>query len=392
MRGNIHTIMKKELARFFGDKRIVITTILLPGILIYVMYSFMGRANSIMSEDDGNVPQAMVVNLPESINDVSKDADISFVSVENTDVEKYRQQISDEECSILAVFPEDFDESVENYLSSSGESAPNVEIYFNGVNDNSWQAYNEMTTLLNNYENSISNKFDVNSGDEIYNLASDKKESGSLFSSLLPMLLLIFLFSSCMAVAPEAIAGEKERGTIATLLVTPVKRSDIAIGKIFALVIIALLSGLSSTIGTLMSLPKLLGASSSSMSAQFYTISDYTLLAAVILSTVLIIITLIAIISAYAKTIKEAQTAVMPLMIIVILAGVSAQFGDHAKTAMYWYFVPLYNSVQCMKGIFGFDLVSINVAVTIIANILLSTVGVFILTKMFNNENVMFRK
>lgn len=70
-----------------------------------------------------------------------------------------------------------------------------------------------------------------------------------IFSSMLPMLLMIFLFTGCMSVAPESIAGEKERGTIATLLVTPVKRSHIAIGKIIALSIIALLSGISSTLG-----------------------------------------------------------------------------------------------------------------------------------------------
>ena len=66
-----------------------------------------------------------------------------------------------------------------------------------------------------------------------------------VFSSLLPMLLMMFLYSGCASVAPESIAGEKERGTIATMLITPTKRSDIAIGKILALAIIALLSGTS---------------------------------------------------------------------------------------------------------------------------------------------------
>lgn len=73
---------------------------------------------------------------------------------------------------------------------------------------------------------------------------------------MLPMLLMLFLFSGCMAVAPESIAGEKERGTIATLLVTPMKRSDLAIGKILALALIALLSGISSALGTVLALPQ----------------------------------------------------------------------------------------------------------------------------------------
>ena len=66
---------------------------------------------------------------------------------------------------------------------------------------------------------------------------------------MMPLLILVFLFSGCMAIAPESIAGEKERGTIATILVTPIRRSELALGKIFSLSIIALLSGLSSTVG-----------------------------------------------------------------------------------------------------------------------------------------------
>lgn len=166
---------------------------------------------------------------------------------------------------------------------------------------------------------------------------------------MLPMLLMIFLFSGCMSVAPEAIAGEKERGTIATILVTPTKRSELAVGKIFALSIIALLSGASSTLGTMLSLPKLMGGVET-MSAAYYTAADYLVLAAVILSTVLLV-ALISIISAYAKTIKEAQTSVMPLMIVVIFLGVTAMFGSGAKSQLVYYCIPLYNSVQAMVGI-----------------------------------------
>jgi sodium transport system permease protein len=72
------------------------------------------------------------------------------------------------------------------------------------------------------------------------------------------MLIIMFLFSGAMSIGPDSIAGEKERGTIATLLVTPVKRSEIAIGKVMSLSIISLFSATSSFIGIMLSLPKLL--------------------------------------------------------------------------------------------------------------------------------------
>ena len=123
-----------------------------------------------------------------------------------------------------------------------------------------------------------------------------------------------------MAVAPESIAGEKERGSIATLLVTPVRRSELAIGKIVSLSVAALLSGLSSFAGTMLSMPKLMGLSSDQLSAAAYGVREYALLLAVVLSTVLLVIALISIISAAARSVKEAGTTVSPLMLLVTLA------------------------------------------------------------------------
>ena len=74
----------------------------------------------------------------------------------------------------------------------------------------------------------MANKFDINAGEEAYDCATKEDVVGQIFSMMLPMLMMIFLFSGCMAVAPESIAGEKERGTNATLLVTPMKRSSLA--------------------------------------------------------------------------------------------------------------------------------------------------------------------
>ena len=66
MRNSILTITKKELARFFGDKRMVIS-ILLPGIFIYIAYSFMGTAmGSSFGVDENYVPSIQAVGLPDS--------------------------------------------------------------------------------------------------------------------------------------------------------------------------------------------------------------------------------------------------------------------------------------------------------------------------------------
>lgn len=290
-----------------------------------------------------------------------------------------------------AAFTPDFTQAVAQYDVKSGAAAPVVEIYYNSVSTQSASAYEMLCAILDSYESSIANKFDVNPGGEEYDLASEEEASGFVFASMMPMLILIFLFSGCMAVAPESIAGEKERGTIATMLITPVKRGGIAVGKISALAIIAMLSGISSALGTIISLPKLMGSASEEISGSTYGAWEYVLIGVVILSTVLLLVTLISIISAFAKTVKEAQTYVSPLMIVVMAVGITALFGS-AQESLAYYLIPVYNSVQCMSGIFSFDINPAHIALTVGMNALYTGAGVFALAKMFGSERVMFSK
>lgn len=392
MRGNIWAIMKKEFARFFGDRRMVVTA-LLPGVMIYLLYTFMGSAmQNLSSGNEDHIPVVYAVHAPASIRTLAEAAGIQLQDLAPEAVAEAKASVTAKTADICVVFPVDFDAALAAYtVATATEPAPSIEMYYNGASTESDTIYRKMSGILDRYESSLANKFDVNLGDGPYDLATNKDTSGKLLSTLLPLLLLIFLYSGCVAIAPESIAGEKERGTIATLLVTPMKRSELAIGKILSLALLAFLCGLSSTFGTLLSLPKLMGGSSDSISMNIYGMRDYLSLGLVILSSIVLIVTLVSLISAFAKTVKEANASAMPLMIVVMLAGVSAMFGTIQKEIIY-YFVPLYNSVQCMSGIFSFDYSFTHILITIVSNLVYACIGGFVLTRMFNSERVIFSR
>lgn len=394
MKSSVFVVMRKELMRFFLDKKLVMNCVLLPGIMIFVMYTFMGEAMSSFTQvEDDYKSRVHVVNLPDSIGSMLSSSDAVEIEAVTADkLEQEKSKVQQEELDLLVVFPEEFDAQVSAYESTSGKVAPNVEMYYNGASNESSVAYDIVEEVLVQYENAMTNKFDINGTDKDYNVATDKDMMGTMFSSLLPMLLLTFLYSGCISVAPESIAGEKERGTITTMLVTPMKRSSLAIGKIIALAFIALLAGASSTIGTVLSMPKLMGGATDGMDSSVYGMGEYALLGITILSTVIFMITIISIISAWAKTVKEAQTAVSPLMIVVLVVGITAMFGNGAQEGLAYYLIPMYNSVQSMIGIFSAEIVPMNIVVTFMSNIIYSVIGVFVLTKMFNSEKVMFTR
>lgn len=394
MKNNTWTIAKKEFSRFFKDKGMVFSTILLPGLMIYVLYTFMGSGmSSMFGVDEEFIPKMSVVNMPESIDAMVETFDVTDVT--NGQIEEIKAELQDKNAvtNLLVVFPENFDADVMAYDNlTATAAAPNVEVYYNSASTDSSEAYQIFFTILEQYETVLSNKFDVNAGEAVYDMATEEDTTGQIFASMLPMLMMIFMFSGCMAVAPEAIAGEKERGTMATLLVTPLKRRELAIGKVLSLGVIALLSGLSSFLGTYLSLPSLMGAASDQMDASIYGTTDFIMLFLIILSTVLVIIGMICVVSALAKSVKEAGSYITPLMIASMVIGITAMFGSGAKEEIYYYFIPLYNTVQSMLGIFSLDYNVVNIVVTVVSNVVYMGIFTVVLTKMFNSERIVYSK
>lgn len=384
---NILSIVKKELYRFLTDKKLMLTTVLLPGLMIYGIYSFMGEGMMNMFETDEDYkPQVAVYDLPDVLNTRFQILYMDMIDVEDLSVEEAKEMAASQNLDLVVVFPKDFNEAI------SSPEKPEIEIYYNSVNNESSKTYQFVVNALDTYEESLANVFTLNSKGETYDLASDEDMSAMIYSMMLPMLLLTFVYSGCIAVAPESIAGEKERGTIATLLVTPMKRSHLALGKVISLSIVALMSGVSSFIGTMLSLPKLMASELDGMSAAVYSASEYFLLFLIVISAVLLLTAVISIISAWTSSVKEASTAVSPLMIVVMLIGVSSMLLSGERVSTFLFMIPLYNLVLCMNGIFSFSYDLIQIMIALGVNLIVTGVLVFVLAKMFNSEKVMFTK
>ncbi len=384
----VFTIFKKELSRFLRDRR-TLSSLILPGILIYVIYSLMGNFMFDMFKTDENYkPVISVYNCP---SEMEEGLGAVFEVKENTSLDTDKEKVSDGELDVLVVFPESFWEDMLAYSPSLGTPAPNVEIYYNTTSENSSVAYTAIMGMLDGLEAGLSNKFDINNSQTNYDMAREEDIASIMFATIMPMLLVMFCVVGCMAVAPESIAGEKERGTIATLLITPVKRSDIALGKIFALSVLAIISGASSAIGVIASLPKLMGGDVMGFDGSVYSVSDYAFLAVVIVCTTLLFVTVVSIVSCLAKSVKEATSYVSPIMILAMVIGITGIIGSSANP-IWVYFIPVYNSVQCISEIFSFELDPIHVLITAAANLAVMAAGIFVLTRMFNSEKVMFKK
>lgn len=380
---NILTVIKKEFARFFKDKRLVIGTLLLPGVLIFVLYTLLGS----VFYDPNESYSVLVVHPSASFSALFGEYDsFSLAEIAEDEEEAAKERVKSGEADLLVVLPENFDELLASGGTSPVGQAPNVEIWYDSSSVSSSSAYGTVVSLLDALEDSVSNRFDVNisaGGD----LTTAQEAEASYYAMLLPFLILTFLYSGCMGIAPESIAGEKERGTIATLLVTPIKRSQLVIGKIASLSVLSALSAISSFIGTFLAMPRLMGGNIGDAFAA-YSAGQFVALFAVMLSAVLIIVSLISIISAYAKSVKEAASLSVPLMILVMLVGLSTMFFTPASPAVF--FIPIYNCVQVMAQIFSLRFSALSLLITLASNLVYIALLVWALTKMFKSEKVIF--
>lgn len=414
---NVLNIMKKEIMRFVQDRKIAFQVFILPGLMIYVIYSFMGYAmKSMVEKEKKEVYNVEIVRMPQNLENLEKDKSLNIKRIDSQSVKSddklevivnnAKEKIMTEKLDAVVIFPENFDKKVSEYSVLSSKDLPaNVEIYYSSEYNNSDNAYGYINDRLNDYESAISNKFDINregnklasdkkDNDSKYNLSENKEDASvkKIFSSLLPLLVVMLVFSGANAAATESIVGEKERGTMATLLVTPVKRSSIALGKILSLSIIAVISGLSSFLGIILSLPKLMMADDNLSFTSTYGTKDYVLLIIIICSAACLFTSLVAIVSCFAKNVKDAQTALAPMTMVIAGISFAPALFDGMTDKLGLFAIPILNIIIVINKIFSGTYRNIEIIVTVISTVVCVALLSMFLGKLFNNEKIIFDK
>lgn len=387
----IFVIVKKELKRFFTDKRMIMSLIL-PGVLIFVLYSLMGNfiGKAITPADDYEYV-IYVENESVTLDGYLSTLGFKYKKV-NAPREEAEKKLVDKEIDLYVSFSEDFDDA------GADKAGKNVVIEYNSAKSESAKIYSALQTVyMQNSVASVDYNYAINAGVENPDMATEEDVVKMILTMFMPFILMVFLVTGSVSVASESIAGEKERGTIATLLVTPVKREYIALGKIIALTVTSLFSSLVSFVGIMASLPNLLQLERigdvTSIDLSVYGASTFVGILGIILITVMMFTMIMSILSTFAKSVKEATQFVTPAMIVVMLASVTSMIGGgKAVTNPALYLIPIYNCAQCLTMLFSGEFYGLCYLFTILSDALFVVLGVVLLAKMFNNEKIMLNK
>ena len=136
-------------------------------------------------------------------------------------------------------------------------------------------------------------------------------------------------------------------------------------------------------------MPKLMGGNIGDLFAA-YSAWEYLALFAVMLSAVLLIVSLISILSSLAKSVKEATSYSVPLMIVVMLVGLSSMLFTTSVPAAH--LIPIFNCVQVISAIFAGNFSAVNLLIALGSNLVYIVLLVFALARMFKSERIMFNR
>lgn len=390
---NVLTIFLKELKRVFTDRRMLIS-LFLPGVLIYFVYTLMGTVmtkvvtqsstkdttfqvaytnNFNSSKTEGQLPKLMTY-VEATIKSGTNNNKVEFKEFTTGELDSYKEELRAGKYHLVVSFTDDFENKLADNTASN-----NVDIFYNGDSSASSDLYNFVSQVVGvsytNYTVNLNGQVAANVGDK-------DMMAMKIAAMIIPMVTISILFSTVLSLCPEAIAGEKERGTLASLLLTPIKRSEFVAGKILSLSTTAIASGIVSFTGLILSIPKLMGGFNITISPV-----DGLLLFLLVVAVLLLFVAIGVFISALANTVKEAAGYLSPIMIVFMLFGMAPSLFGFDQ----WYlsFVPILNVCVSINALLnGAENLLLFFGLTVASTVLYTGLLMFAVTKLFNKERV----
>ena len=228
---------------------------------------------------------------------------------------------------------------------------------------------------------------------EKQNVADDREVWGERLGGMLPYFIFILCLQGAMAPAADLGAGEKERGTLETLLISPMDRHKLVLGKFFTIATAGIITALI-TVSSMAIWGLVL---SQGMAVEFVVkimsmigLVDFLLIFLMLVPVVAVFAAILLSLSIYARSFKEAQSYMGSLIMVVIFPVIIAMMpGVELKGG--WVWVPLTNVALAMKELFKgtmdyFALFGIFTSTAVIATGL-----IFFCIHWFNKEKVLFR-
>ena len=394
-------VFRKELSELLRDRRTLFTNIILPVILYPLL--FVGFS-AIMSRQAGVIEKkGATIAYTDSLNqrDVKSIAmrDSLLAKIKSLDYvtlipcPKTVQQLYEDK-EIQAVL------TISDSLTSSGLNTYKVYVQHDASNERGQMVFSKIQTAIKDLEKEVVKQrlvadkidpeilslVDVNPRDT----SSSQKKMGMYLGMMMPYLVILLLVTGASTVAADLVAGEKERHTLETLLVSSASRQEIVLGKYLTIITMSMINVVINLISLSFSVRYLVAQSGLETSGVKMPVSAFLILLVAMLPLATLFSAILLSISTFSRNMKEARTYEQPIMMVSMLLGM-VSFIPSIEFSNLLAMVPVINIALLFKAVMINEFTLAQLLITIFSTVLLDVVAIWITVKLFATESVLFR-
>ena len=396
------TLLVKEIVHLFRDTKTIVQTVVVPTFITPLLIGAVIWYISSIAVDEGKktydvavydqVNTELTVKLQESdrLNIVLMDS-----------IDQVIDDVTNDNSEIGISFGSDFTSQLENNLS--GE----VTIYSKNL-DNFSQAQGIVSDVIDDYDDQIRNERlnNLNVDENFINpitvldkdLTTNEEFAGSIIGGILAFLFIVYIMSGSMYPAIDLGAGEKERGTMETLISTNISSVDIIIGKMFSVTSSAVLTAIFSLLGFAVPLIVIFLFYGDSIPENAFEIISAIVNPVAIIGMFGLLIPLsifmgafMLAVSIYSKNPKEASLLLGNAVIIFFIPAYVPLINPGIELDLVGSLIPCYSFALHTNALIAGNTDWFLYGATLISNIIYCSIAIYVTYIMFDDEKIIFR-
>lgn len=406
--------MWRDLLSTIRDSRTIRATIIMP--MIFIPLFTLGlpllMGNLFGSQQQARQQVGVVGDLPQALRDaLGRDEKLPNGTVVRAGVNLV--PVTDPVKAVQDGKVEAVVKAVSPIPTAAGNDAGTLEVYAKlnstraqagayGKIDEVVKAYNRSLTLTRLKELGLNDRALTPVTLKPIDASPPQEQRSGVLAFLIPMLMLQFILAGGMATAIDATAGEKERGTLESLLVAPVRRAEVVTGKLLATTLTALVSATFGVIGFVLSglLSAVLRRNQTGLASEMSQVMGGQLtldaggtlaLLGMATSAALVISALLIAVAIYARSFKEAQTYIAPLNIAIVIPAVMLQFADFLTLSAGLFSIPLVGSMLAILELVKGNVNPTHALLSMVSNVVAAILLSLLALRSFGREEVIFR-
>ena len=395
-------LLIKEIKHLFRDTKTIVQTVVVPTFITPLLLGgIFWYVGSIATEETKKTYDISAYTTFDSplIKDLSESDRINVISEDS--VANVIDSVTLGQTEIGIVFDDNFTNALETNDSAK------ITIYSKNI-DTFSQAKSLVINKINDFEDVERNKrlVALNLTDEYVNpinieekdLTTEEESAGSIFGAILALFFVMYVISGAMYPAIDLGAGEKERGTMETLISTNISSVDIIIGKMLSVTTSAVLTATFSMLGFAVPLTIMFLFYADSVNEYLFSLLSAVVNPVAFLGVFVLIIPLsvfmgafLLTISVYAKTPKEAGLLLGNVLIVFIIPCYVPLINPGLELDFVGALIPCYNLALITNNLIAGTVDWFLYSVALVSTIIYCCIAIYISYIMFDDENVIFR-